>query len=118
MPKKDLGKPPFPPLLIVDTSEPLTTDAISGLLTRRLNGASICVRQAEGDPKRGGYFFHLVPRNAAVEECEVYNFEGTLVATLSVDQVVKFMNHCSGLQFDDWAFSFSNSVVNFKLDPE
>ena len=118
MAKRKLGKLPFPPLVKVSASEPLTVHQVHKLLADHPSGVSFCVRSGKGHRSRGGYFFHLKPIDEACSECEVYSFEKTLVAKLPLDMVTVFVNHCSGLAFDDWAFGFCQSVVNLRLDPE
>lgn len=118
MPKKEFGEAPFPPVVRVDTSEPLTIEQVSELLSERLNGVTICVRSAEGHENRGGYFFHLKPIDETLDQCEIYNFEKIPVSILTLDKITDFINHCVGLSFDEWAYQFSHTTVNFRLDPE
>lgn len=118
MPKKDLGDPPFPPVVRVDTAEPLTLGQLSRILRGRSGGVTICVRSETGHEDRGGYFFHLKPADKSLSDCEIYNFEKILVATLPADKTAAFVNHCAGLAFDEWSFQFCQSVVNFRLDPD
>lgn len=117
MSKKKFEDIPFPPVVSVDTDTPVSIDQVSNILRQRLNGASICIRSREGHTNRGGYFFHVLPTNSDLSECKLYNFEKTLVDTLSVEKITAFINHCSGLEFNEWAFQFCQSVVNFRLDP-
>jgi hypothetical protein len=118
MPKKQLGKLPFPPLITLDTSNPIQADALADLLRKRQQGVSICVRSAEGHPKRGGYFFHVRASDRTLEHCEIFNFEKIAVASLHLEKLTAFINHCAGLMFDEWAFKFCQTVVNFRLDPK
>jgi hypothetical protein len=118
MPKKEFGEAPFPPVVKVETAEPIAVEQLSKLLQGRPNGVTLCVRSLTGHENRGGYFFHLKPTDKTLSECEVYNFEKILVATLPLDKVVDFVNHCTGLAFDEWAYQFCQSVVNFRLDPD
>lgn len=115
MPKKKFEGTPFPTVVRIDTDTPILIDRVSDVLRNHPNGASICIRSANGHPNRGGYFFHILPIDNG--ECELYNFEKILVATLSIEQITIFMNHCSGLEFHEWAFLFCQSIVNFRLDP-
>lgn len=118
MPKKELGKPPFPPVVRIDTAIPISQQRLLGILRERVNGVTICVRSDTGHDNRGGYFFHLKPSDDTLSNCEIYNFEKILVATLPLDKVTAFVNHCAGLAFDEWSFQFCQSVVNFRLDPD
>ncbi|MEH2416345.1 hypothetical protein [Nostoc sp.] len=117
MPKKKFEDIPFPPVVSMDTDTPISIDQVSNILRERQKGASICIRSTHGHTNRGGYFFHVLPTDSHLSKCELYNFEKTLVATLPVEQITLFMNHCSGLEFNEWVFQFCQSVVNFRLDP-
>ena len=118
MSKNVLGSLPFPPLVKLETDEPIKPKALEELLRRRLEGVSICVRSVEGHPQRGGYFFHIRPRDETLEACEVFNFERILVLSLSLEKISAFVNHCAGLAFDEESFQLCQTVVNFRLDPE
>lgn len=118
MPKKVFGDAPFPPVVRVDLSEPITIEQLSDLLRGKLDGVTICVRSTTGHENRGGFFFHLKPTDKTLGECEIFNFEKISVATLPLDKVTDFVNHCAGLAFDEWAYQFCQSVVNFRLDPD
>lgn len=117
MPKKKFELIPFPPVVRIDTDTPVAVDQVSAIVKDRQNGITLCIRSAKGHPNRGGYFFHVIPKDNDLNKCELYNFEKTLVATLPVEQMTFFINHCSGLDFNEWAFQFCQSVVNFRLDP-
>jgi hypothetical protein len=118
MPKKELGEAPFPPVVIVDTASPISSEQLIETLRDRPDGVTICVRSDTGHENRGGYFFHLKPTDDTLSDCEIHNFEQILVATLPLDKATAFVNHCTGLAFDEWSFQFCQSVVNFRLDPD
>ncbi len=118
MTKKDIRNIPFPPLVKIDTDEQISVEQVTSTLKSRLGGISICVRSKGGNPHRGGYFFHILPKNQDLTQCELYNFEKIPVYILPVEQITIFINHASGLEFNQWAFDFCQSVVNFRLDPE
>lgn len=118
MAKNEIGNIPFPPLVTIDVNEPLSVEQVVNILKSRPNGVSICVRSKEGHPNRGGYFFHFLPKDEEINECDIYNFEGIHVSTLTLSHLIDFINHCSGLQFSQASFNFCQSVINFRLDPE
>jgi hypothetical protein len=118
MAKNKIGNIPFPPLVKIDVNEPLSVDEVTKILKSRDEGISICVRSQEGHPDRGGYFFHILPKDKNITLCEIYNFEKKSVITLTVNNLTDFINHCSGLQFSKTAFHLCQSVINFRLDPE
>lgn len=117
MPKKKFENIPFHTVVRLDTNTPVSINQVKDILRNYPDGVSLCVRSAEGHPDRGGYFFHLLLTSNDLSQCELYNFEKTLVATLAVEQITLFINHCSGLDFNEWVLQFCQSVVNFRLDP-
>ncbi len=118
MPKKVFDTLPFPPLVKLDTDDPIRQDTLVDILHQRLTGVSICVRSANGHQNRGGYFFHIRPTDDTLNECEILNFEKIFVARLPLANITTFINHCAGLAFDEDSFQLCQSVINFRLDPE
>lgn len=117
MSKKKFEGIPFPPVVRIDTDTPIAVNQVANIFKKHINGVTLCIRSAEGHANRGGYFFHVLPIDHDLSKCELYNFEKILVASLPVEQMTFFINHCSGLEFNEWAFQFCQSVVNFRLDP-
>ncbi len=118
MPKMKFDGLPFPPLVKLDTDDPVKAEMLSELLKDRHSGASICVRSATGHINRGGYFFHVRPHDATLARWDIFNFEKIYVADLPLNELTTFINHCSGLAFDEAAFQLCQTVINFRLDPE
>ncbi|WP_040483792.1 hypothetical protein [Lyngbya aestuarii] len=116
MAKKKFEGLPFPDLVKIDTDTPVSVSQISEILKNHPKGVSICVRSLDGHPDRGGYFFHF--RSLDRDQCQLYNFEKIPIEVLPIEQTILLINHCSGLEFSDWAFQFCQSVVNFRLDPD
>jgi hypothetical protein len=108
---------PFPPLALIDTDSPIELPTITELLDQRHQGVSLCVRSATGAQYRGGYFFHFRPIDSTMANFEVFNFEKISVVTLPVTGLLAFINHCSGLAFDQASFDLCQTTVNFRLDP-
>lgn len=118
MAKNEIGGLPFPPLVKLDTNDPIASETLAELLNQRVGGLSICVRSAEGHINRGGYFFHIRPKDRTLDECEILNFEKISVASLPLETLTAFVNHCAGLAFDEASFQLCQTVVNFRLDPK
>ena len=116
--KKDFQGLPFQPLAKVDTDAPIQEESLAELFKRRPEGVSICVRSGSGHVNRGGYFFHLAQGADKPELVTIFNFEGIPVTALDLKRVTAFVNHCSGLSFDQEIFELCQSVINFRLDPE
>lgn len=117
MPKKKFEGIPFSPVVSIDTDTPIVEDQVVNIFKKYPKGVTLCIRSSEGHANRGGYFFHVLPVDDDLSKCELYNIEKTLVATLAVKYIILFINHCSGLDFNEWAFQFCQAVVNFRLDP-
>ncbi len=117
MPKKTLGNLPFPPMERVDTDTPIEPEALEAILLDRPNGVSICVRSLNGPEDRGGFFFHIRPKPDNQPAYELVNFEKLVAASFDVENLAVFMNHCSGLAFDEASFQLCQTTINFRLDP-
>ncbi len=118
MPKNELDGLPFPPLVKVESSEPIKSDVLAEIIDQRPSGVSICVRSTEGHEERGGYFFHVRLKDATSNSYDIFNFEKISVLNLSLPHLTNFINHCAGLAFDEDSFQLCQTVVNFRLDPE
>lgn len=114
MARNVLGTVPFPPIQLVDQDEPIRIDKLRRLLGSRSKGISICVRYASGPKKRGGYFFHLCCAKAPDGEWEIRDFTGRLVETVDIEFLCRFINHCTGRQFDQECFEFVTHSVNLR----
>lgn len=118
MAKNILDQVPFPPLVRINTSTPITETQMRDLLQNRPEGISFCVRRSDGVPLRGGYFFHVRPGGDDFSACGIFNFERLLAGTLAIEELTAFINHCSGLKFNDEAFALCQTQINFRLDPQ
>lgn len=112
MPNFDMSHQPKYPLITVDTNEPITVDQISTILDRN-EGATLCVRQEDGHPNRGGHFFciHLENETVLLE-----TMEQDYVDTFSLENLVRFINHASGLSFDRDMQLYCQNSLNFRDD--
>lgn len=118
MARNEIGGLPFPPLIRIDTGDPITPEALHEVLRARLEGASFCVRSSEGHPNRGGYFFHVRPHEGKPDEYDIFSFEKVYALSLPMPKLAAFVNHCAGLAFDEDMFQLCQTVVNFRLDPD
>jgi hypothetical protein len=115
--KNSLEGLPFPPLQRLDTDTPVTEEQVSSLLDHSPKGVSVCVRSVTGHQNRGGYFFHFRVLATDPHRVEILNFERLVAASIEREKLARFINHCSGLQFDQEMFEVCQSVINFRLDP-
>ena len=101
----------------IDTDTPIESEALETILLDRPNGVSICVRSLNGPEDRGGYFFHVRPKTGNQPGCELVNFERLVAASFDVENLAVFINHCTGLAFDEASFQLCQTTINFRLDP-
>lgn len=115
MPKRPLTLP-FPQLLILPRSGLITWEWLEPLIQARLDqGVSFCVTFGSGNPKRGGYFFHLRRTADGFEFC---TFDRSNVLTLgSGDECATLMNHVSGRAYDEQMWRLCQRV-NLRSDEE
>lgn len=118
MPKRVIGACPFDPVRLFDQDRNFTVDDLRRLAEERPNGASLCIRYPFGHPKRGGYFFHILPPTNGRLGYELYELDGTLVAELPPTDMVSLINHCTGRQFDNRSFVLCQTDLNFRKDTE
>ncbi len=112
MAKNVIGSSPFV-VQTIDTDGPLVESQITKALgTKR--GMSLCVRTATGPHKRGGYFFHI--RRSTSNCVTVLDFENTEVVELTFAELVRFVNHASGREFDEDMFQLCQTVINYRQD--
>lgn len=109
-------EPPFPPLVPLDFPAGITEQSLLVRVRRRLDeGVSICVLSPTEVESRGGYFFHF---RASGDEIELFDFrKNSLLKLPSVGSLVAFINHCSGVQFDEQCWAQSREV-NLRADGE
>jgi len=83
--------------------------------TRAREGVSICVRMNTGVDDRGGYFFHI----RQVEDAfDLINFERhTLHQFESVEALTAFVNHATGLQYNEQAWQLARAL-NLRTDEQ
>jgi len=112
MPNFSLSHQPRYPLIKIDTNTPITTGQISTLLNEN-EGITLCVRQETGHPNRGGHFFciHLESGKVILE-----TIEQEYVDSFTIEDIVRFINHASGLQFDRNMQSYCQNSLNFRAD--
>ena len=105
---------PYPPLVLIQSDTPLTWDDLLPSIRSRIGtGVSICLQAETGDANRGGYFFHFkkTPQGYVFR-----NFDRETVLTLGrEEEVVAFINHCSGRRYDKQMW-LQAQCVNFRSD--
>lgn len=111
MPRNVIGASPYA-VRTLDVDRSVTVDDITPLLTGN-TGVSLCVRSANGHAQRGGYFFHIKRNGANYQICD---FEKNEACAFDAAQLVRFINHVSGRQFDAEILNHCQTVINFRQD--
>ena len=114
MAKNTIGKAPFPPVVLYDMKELFSLADLKKIGAARPRGVSICLRYPDGPKDRGGYFFHFKPTTDG--RFSIFDFESKHAADLSADELVAFINHCTGQKFDEASFNLCQTELNFLKD--
>lgn len=114
MARNTIGPAPFG-VYSIESDGPLLLAQITQAVHQSGGSASLCVRSTTGHPDRGGYFFHI-ERIEDGQSFRIYDFERHPVATLEAQELLRFINHVSGRQFDEQMLVFCQQTVNIRLD--
>lgn len=100
----------------LDLASPLTEDYLSRLLHGKC-GVTLLVRSADGEKRRGGYFFCIVPKEDGKFTLETMAQE-QVDYDFTLNELTRFVNHASGLRFDDAMLRLCQNHINFRTDEE
>jgi len=116
---------PYPPLITLDQGGPLQPAQLAAVLRGAREGWSVCVRSGSGEPKRGGYFFHISRDENAKGNFVLKDFDKISVArsdgeviSFDLESLCEFVNHCTGSRFSERMLILSQSEINFRSDPD
>ena len=113
MPNFDMIKQPRFPLITIDTNTPINQEQFMNLFDTD-DGITLCIRSKNGHEKRGGYYFCIYKNN---DNCfSLETMEQVLVRDFSQNDIIKFINHASGLCFDEEILQYCQNEVNFRAD--
>ena len=120
MPRNPLPGLPFPPLDILEQDTPIQAHQIHDLLSTRGadDGISLLIRSESGDPNRGGYYFHFTRSNPLEVTYDLYDFQKHKVASLSEDDLVLLINHCSGRAYSERSYMICQNEINLRDDSQ
>ena len=99
----------------VDTGTPLSECQLSQLLEGK-SGIVLLMRSAKGESKRGGYFFCIATKDDGTFALET--MEQIHVADFTIGDLTRFINHASGLRFDEEMLQYCQNSINFRTDEE
>lgn len=111
MPKNIIGQPPYK-VRTLDTDRLINSKDINAFFLRS-NSVSLCIRTESGHAERGGYFFHIKNKGNTYQ---IYDFEKKEVCTFSSTELVRFINHVTGRQFDPEMLNYCQTVINIRQD--
>lgn len=114
MPKFDLKQQPKYPIKVIDTDSPISQEQLNNAFGDS-NAITLCVRSENGHPNRGGYFFCICKEQQS-EEIHLETIEGDDIDMLALEQLIRFINHASGLLFDREMLTYCQNSINFRTD--
>jgi hypothetical protein len=78
------------------------------MLDNSEGGVSICVRHNQGDPDRGGYFFHI----RKMDDNFLFKTFKDREAWIAEDikEAIRFVNHVCGFEYDEEMWKVSQKV--------
>ena len=112
----DSPKQPRFKLAKVDTAIPLSENCLSRLLYDKA-GITLLVRAADGEKKRGGYFFCIMKKEDGQFALETMEQE-RVDAIFTLRELTRFINHAAGLKFDEQMLQYCQRHINFRSDEE
>lgn len=107
-------------IILIDSDSLITIEDVENTLANR-KSVTLCIRTKTGDPNRGGYFVSGIIDNKTFS---LRNFDGKEltsssereIALLSFDELVRFINHVSGRQYDEEMYELCSNHLNFRSD--
>lgn len=120
MPRNPLPNPPFPPLAILEQDTPIRADQIHELLNTRVrkDRISLLLRSEHGNPNRGGYYFHFIKSASPGNTYNLYDFQKRQVASLSEEDLILLINHCSGRAYSEQSYMICQNEINLRDDSQ
>ena len=96
---------PFPPLRVLECDGPISWERLEQEIGDGLDeGVSLCLVTEQGEPDRGGYFFHLQRNNDGLAFFIFKQQEGedpkSVLTFETGEECATLMNHVSGRQYD------------------
>jgi hypothetical protein len=114
MPNFNLSNQPRFEIVTIDTDNPITEDVLLRAFGNR-TGITLCLRTATGHPNRGGHFFCI--QNVFDKGLiSLETIEGEYVDSFTVPNIVRFINHAAGLEFDSEMQLYCQNNINFRND--
>lgn len=114
MPNFDLKQQPQYPIKVIDTNSPISLGQLNNAFAG-LSAITLCVRSENGHHDRGGHFFCIRNNQQTGEMC-LETIEGDDVDVFTPEQMIKFINHASGLLFDKEILAYCQNSINFRTD--
>lgn len=109
-----LRQQPQYPIKLLDTNSPISLEQLLNLFDE-LDAITLCVRTENGHQNRGGYYF-CIRKSQDADEMLLETIEGDAVTVLPQVQMLRFINHASGLAFDQEMLVYCQNSINFRVD--
>lgn len=114
MPNFNLKQQPQYPIKVIDTNSPISLEQLNNAFDG-LDAITLCVRSKNGHPNRGGHFF-CIRNSQHSEEMHLETIEGDDIDMFTPEQLIRFINHASGLLFDREMLTYCQNSINFRTD--
>ena len=115
MARSPLGAAPFH-VVTYDTNDGITIEQLQHIIDENEAQVSLCVRSAQGPEKRGGYFFHFKRSGVETSMLTLYTFDHAVIDNISIEFLVRLINHTIGYRFDLDIFNYCQNIINFRQD--
>lgn len=111
---KVFGDPPFA-LAVIDSDSDIAWADVEPYLKSQGDSVALLVRNAVGNPGRGGFFFCLERDD---EILKLFDFAGEYIVSFSAAELIEFINHATGRAFSQAMLSRCQKEINFRFDPD
>ena len=110
MPNFNLSQQPQYPIKVINTDSLISLDQLNEKFGD-LHAITLCVRSRDGHPNRGGHFF-CIRKCQHTEEIYLETIEGDDIDLFAPEQMIRFINHASGLLFDREMLTYCQNNIN------
>ena len=114
MPNFDLKQQPQYPIRVMNTDTPISLCQLHEAFDT-LDAITLCIRSNVGHTNRGGFFF-CIKRDQSTDQMILESIEGDIIDIFSSNNMVTFINHVSGLQFNKEILIYCQNHINFRTD--
>lgn len=103
---------PMFPIFVFDTDDPIEYADLERLMEK--DGITLLTRCKEGPEQRGGYYFQFKP--ISKHQIRLYTFDQNDYFDMPKVQLLKLINHCAGLAFDEDMLRYCQNTIDLRND--